>query len=141
MIEIKAAELEKANVCADGIALFRRYAGEVYSAPDYSLEDQLAVIRGPFRLYWGWAVTHGYLPAWSMAGADLCGADLRGANLRDADLRGADLCGADLRDADLRDADLCDADLRGADLRDADLCDADLRGIIGFAGDNRKKKK
>jgi hypothetical protein len=126
-MKLTIPKFESADTCHEGIDLWRRYAGEVYEVDDYGLEDQLAFIRGPLGSYWGWAVSVGVIPAWSMCGVDFSGADLRHADLRFADLRYADLRRADLRRTDLRGAILYRADLREANLRRADLHRADLR--------------
>ena len=99
---------------------------------EWNLAAQMLLLPTPMKKHWGYAVYKGWIPAWSMSGAnlrraDLSGADLRRADLWRADLRRADLAGADLRGADLRVANLWRADLRRANLAGANLEGANLR--------------
>jgi len=88
---------------------------------EWDLAAQMLLLSAPMKKHWGYAVYKGWIPAWSMVGADLSGADLAGADLRRADLWRADLSGADLRRADLRRADLSGADLWRANLENTIL--------------------
>ena len=135
---ITVEQLEKCGACRAAVTAFRAAIGEQTADVEWLPAAQYLMLGDPtWRQWWGWAVTHQIVPAWSMcradqSGADLSGADLSWANLRGANLRGAylsraDLSGADLSGADLRWADLSGADLSGADLRWADLRWADLR--------------
>lgn len=132
-VTVTPEDLNLPWVCEEGIKAFRHYVGNVYSVDDYTLEHQIDLIRGPLRIYWGWAVRWKILPSWPMTGVDLKKADLSGADFRGMNLSGADLSGADLRKADLRWANLRGADLRAADLYcaalfEADLTETDLKG-------------
>ena len=127
---ITVEQLEKCGACRAAVTAFRAAIGEQTADVEWLPAAQYLMLGDPtWRQWWGWAVTHQIVPAWSMCRADLSGADLRGAYLSRADLSGADLSGADLRWADLSGADLSGADLRWADLRWADLRWADLSGV------------
>ena len=66
---------------------------------EYNLAAQMLLLSTPLKKHWGYAVYKGWIPAWSMMGANLSGADLSDANLWGADLRGANLSDANLRGA------------------------------------------
>ena len=125
---ITIEQLEKRGACHAAVTAFRTAIGEQTADVEWSPVGQYLMLGDPlWRQWWGWAVWHRIIPAWSMHGADLCGANLCGANLCGADLCGADLHGANLRGADLRWANLRWANLRWANLCGANLCGADLR--------------
>ena len=131
IIRITVDDLKSLNACPAGIDEFVADFGNVYEA-EWTLEEQLRILKTPMRRWIGWAYRVGLIPLWSMSGAnlseaDLSEADLSGANLHEADLRGANLSWADLSEADLSLADLSWADLSGANLRGANLHEADLR--------------
>ena len=110
---ITVEQLEKCGACRAAVTAFRAAIGEQTADVEWLPAAQYLMLGDPtWRQWWGWAVTHQIVPAWSMCRADLSGADLRGAYLSRADLSGADLSGADLRWADLSGADLSGADLR-----------------------------
>jgi len=108
--------LEKLGACRSGIDDFVRITGGVYEA-EWTLDEQLRIIKSDLRKWFMWAVIHGLLPLLSMSEVDLSGADLFGANISKADLREADLSRASLSGANLREADLSLADLSRAYLR------------------------
>ena len=108
--------LKLKGACQKGLAI----VDEVFEdlPDDFSWEwsewTQGIILADPeLRRFWGWAVSEGILPAWSMACANLSGADLLEADLRRADLRCADLSGANLGGANLAWADLTGAKLYG----------------------------
>lgn len=144
-IRITREALVAARACPSGLEWFDGAAVGGVISGKWTRDTQLLAICTGLAPWWGWAVSAGIVPGWSMAVADLSGADLTGADLRGADLRGADLCGADLRGAslrgaELRRADLCGANLCGADLTRADLCGAaralDVPPIPGWVVEN-----
>jgi hypothetical protein len=116
------------NPCESGLAAFNAEYPDGLELSDWTLERQLTLLKTSkvCRLYFGWAVKVGIIPAWSMARVDLSNIDLSGANLSRADLSGADLNMANLSGANLSRADLSDANLIGANLSDANLIGANL---------------
>ena len=125
IIRITVDDLKSLNACPAGIDEFVADFGNVYEA-EWTLEEQLRILKTPMRRWIGWAYRVGLIPLWSMSGANLSEADLSEADLSGANLHEADLSGANLHEADLRGANLHEADLRGANLSWADLSEADL---------------
>ena len=95
-ITIAVSDVRKAGACTT--KPFEAVYGDSVVL-DWTLETQLEFIRGPLRQYFGWAITAGLVPMWSMREADLSRANLWGANLRGANLWGANLVEANLRGA------------------------------------------
>ena len=124
---------------------------------EYNLAAQMLLLSTPLKKHWGYAVYKGWIPAWSMYGANLCGANLEranlcganlaganleranlaGANLYGANLYGANLCGANLERANLAGANLERANLAGANLCGANLGEANLGGASLYGADLR----
>lgn len=125
-IKITAELLREHDACDPGLEDFEATYPDGLET-EWTLEDQLAILRTPLRRWLGWAWQEGLLPAWSMACMDLSGARLDDADLRGAYLFGANLANAHLIGADLRGAYLFGADLHGASLPGAHLNNVDLR--------------
>ena len=119
--------LESVNACSPALAEFSaRYPEGIWAPP--TRWTQRCVLEDSFlRRFWGWAVTAGLCPAWSMASSDWSRADLSGA-----DLSGANLSWANLTWANLTGADLSGANLTRANLTWAYLTEADLTYAIGY---------
>ena len=164
-MKITIADLRGENKLPRACSKFRdRFlsdVGDESADVEWTLAAQMLMLADPFwRQGWGWAVSCGYIPAWSMCRvnlhranlykadlyrADLYEADLEWANLHEANLSeanlgeanlhvanlsGANLQGANLWGTDLYRADLQGANLWGADLCEANLSDANLRGAL-----------
>jgi uncharacterized protein YjbI with pentapeptide repeats len=84
---LTADKLSELGFREEVIRLFERDFPAGIDISDWTLDRQMAMLQSPvWRRYWGLAVEHGIIPAWSMR----C-ANLEGADLKEADLRGADL--------------------------------------------------
>ena len=120
--------LVKAGACGGALKLYQKYFEGYEIHGPWTPMDQAMLLGHPeWRQFWGWAVFHGLIPAWSMRGWRLSGADFSGANLSGANLSEADLYGANLSEANLSGADLS-----GANLSEANLYGADLSGVVGY---------
>lgn len=116
-IRITITQLQKACACSEAIKKFKQLYGDQHTF-ECSFAAQLQFLReSPLKQYWGWAVKHQLIPAWSMQSANLQNADLQGADLQNANLRNADLWNANLQDINLRNANLWNANLRDAKKR------------------------
>ena len=75
---ITVEQLEKCGACRAAVTAFRAAIGEQTADVEWLPAAQYLMLGDPtWRQWWGWAVTHQIVPAWSMCRADLSGADLR----------------------------------------------------------------
>ena len=74
-MKITVEDLERLGACKEGIEIFRDIFGDEYVA-EWTLEEQINLIRSPLRKYFGWAVNMSLVPMWSMSEANLSGANL-----------------------------------------------------------------
>ena len=86
--------LEVKVACLEGADAFCKMFPEGYDTANWTLEEQLRIIRSDLRRWFIWIVKVNLLPLWSMRLADLYRADLSEADLSGADLSEADLHGA-----------------------------------------------
>jgi hypothetical protein len=92
MITVTLADLRGQNklprACNKFSKYFEQHIGESTAPMEWNQVAQGLMLGDPFwRQGWGWAVANGYIPAWSMRGADLSRANLSGADLSGANLR------------------------------------------------------
>jgi hypothetical protein len=102
MIRVTKEILEERDACKDGIDAFVKSFPNGLNLSGWTPLCQLIIIGHPeLRKFWGWAVSNGLIPAWSLVRANLVRANLDGANLDGANLDGANLYGANLDGANL----------------------------------------
>jgi len=133
MAKITVECLLDLGACEEGISAFQAVYPKGLHLSDWTLAEQIRVLKTDLRKYLGWGWKACVIPMLPMEDADLTEADLTEADLSWANLSGANLSRAKLTNANLRRANLTGADLTGADLTGADLScanltDADLTG-------------
>ena len=97
-MKITVEQLRELGACDEGIRAFQDAFGDVYEN-EWTLDEQLLILKSPLKMWLGQAVHMNLVPLWSMQGADLRRADLHRADLQGANLQGADLQGANLQGA------------------------------------------
>lgn len=93
-MRITKQDLIDAGACREGVESFEAVLPEGWSGEWTRLAQEFVLGDPKLRKFWGWAVVHDLIPAYTMRGWDLRGANLQDANLQGANLQGANLEGA-----------------------------------------------
>ncbi len=100
-VTITREQLEKAEACSEGMALFeaccRRFKGGVRKVKiDEWTPLHTAWLHSAYRSFASWLESRGIIPRANLSGENLSGANLSWANLSGADFSGADFSWANL---------------------------------------------